>query len=287
MSSPHQSVPPAQSSHTPDLGSDTGPFPEARFRSDWLWLLGVFIGPLIVVVPLWLLRLQTDLTSTGVETRGLARTRRVPWSEIEGVRVPGFGRVYLRTTDGTEIPLPGVDFARLRALLVAARGRIQDPGVRVIGLTRLAHIAVFMVLMGVIFPFAGLPQVLWILFAIPIAMAVWIERTRTKVSADGLHLRTMFSTRHIDWSEVKGLRIPARGFLRVHLADDSDVSLPAVGYDRLRDLVEASDGRIPDPFVEPEDADEAELVASEVEEPITAEADEHGTTPSERDTSDK
>ncbi|WP_084515557.1 PH domain-containing protein [Nocardia acidivorans] len=257
MSSPHQSVPPAQSSHTPDPGSDTGLFREVRFRSDWLWLLWILIVPLIIALPLWLLRLQTDLTSNGVETRGLFRTRRVPWSEVAGVRVPGFGRVHLQTTDGRDIPLPGVDFSRLRSLILASRGHIPDPGVRVIGLPRLAHIAVFMVLMGVIFPFSGMPQVLWVLFAIPIAMAVWIERTRTKVSAEGLELRSMFSTRHIDWSEVKGLRIPRRGFLQLHLADDSDATLPAVSYDRLQDLVEASAGRIPDPFVEPEDADAA------------------------------
>ncbi|MEV6065550.1 PH domain-containing protein [Nocardia sp. NPDC052001] len=263
MSSPHQSVPPAQSSHTPDPGSDTGPIPQVRFRSDWLWLPGVLIAPLIIVLPLWLLRLQTDLTSEGVETRGLTRTRRVPWAEVAGVRIPGFGRVYLHTTGGEDIALPGVDFARLRALVLGARGHIPDPGVRVIGLTRLAHIAVFMVLMGVIFPFSGMPQVLWVLFAIPVAMAVWIERTRTKVSADGLELRTLFSTRHIEWDQVKGLRIPKRGFLQAHLADDSDVSLPAVSYDRLRDLVEASDGRIPDPFIEPEDADEVDIPESD------------------------
>ncbi|MFI1913271.1 PH domain-containing protein [Nocardia sp. NPDC020380] len=127
-----------------------------------------------------------------------------------------------------------------------------------IRLPRLAHVGVFMLLFCVAFPFFGWPAVLWILFAIPIAVAVWIERTRTTVSEAGIDTRTMFGGRHIDWSEVQGLKIPKRGFLRVHLTDETDVTLPAVGYDRLRDLAAASGGRIPDPFAEPEDDEEPE-----------------------------
>ncbi|RDI49185.1 PH (Pleckstrin Homology) domain-containing protein [Nocardia mexicana] len=113
----------------------------------------------------------------------------------------------------------------------------------------------------VAFPFFGWPAVLWVLFVIPAVVAVWIERTRTTVSERGLDLRTLFGSRHVDWSQIKGLRIPKRGYVRVHLLDDSEVALPAVGYDRLRTLVEASNGRIPDPFVRPE-ADDTELDAT-------------------------
>ncbi|WP_327144689.1 PH domain-containing protein [Nocardia sp. NBC_01327] len=127
-----------------------------------------------------------------------------------------------------------------------------------IRIPRLAHIGVFLLLFCAAFPFFGWPAGLWVLFAIPVAVAVWIERTRTTVSESGIDARSMFSSRHIDWSEVKGLRIPKRGYLQLHLADDSDVRLPAVGYDRLADLVAASGGRIPDPFIGPEDADAAD-----------------------------
>ncbi|MBF6238876.1 CFP-6 [Nocardia otitidiscaviarum] len=256
MSSPHQSVPPGRSSHTPAAGSDTGGYPSIRFRTDWLWIPAVAIVPLVVTFPLWLTRLQTVVSGNGLEVRGLFRTRRVPWQQISGVRIPGFNRVYATLADGSEIPLPGVDFGRIRTFVRATRGELADPGVRVIAIPRLAHLAVFVVALGALFPFAGWPQVLWILFAIPLALAVWVERTRTKISPDGLDLRTVRGRRHIDWDQVKGLSIPQRGYLRLHLADDSEVKLPAVGYDRLRDLVEASGGRIPDPFVEPEDEDE-------------------------------
>ncbi|WP_227980716.1 PH domain-containing protein [Nocardia spumae] len=122
---------------------------------------------------------------------------------------------------------------------------------RVIRIPRLGHLAVFILLFCVLFPFFGWPAVLWILFLIPITAAWWVERTRTTVSATGLDTRTMFGARHIDWSQVKGLRIPKRGFVRVHLSDDSEQALPAVSYDRLKDLVAASGGRIPDPFAQP------------------------------------
>ncbi|MVU76441.1 PH domain-containing protein [Nocardia sp. ET3-3] len=127
-----------------------------------------------------------------------------------------------------------------------------------IRIPRLAHLGVFILLFCVAFPFFGWPKVLWILFAIPLAVAYWVERTRTTVSDNGIDTRTMFGSRHIDWSEVRGLRIPDRGYLQVHLTDDSDVTLPAVGYSQLAVLVDASHGRIPDPFAEPEESDDAD-----------------------------
>ncbi len=122
---------------------------------------------------------------------------------------------------------------------------------RVIRIPRLGHLAVFILLICVAFPFFGRPAVLWFLFLIPIVAAWWVERTRTTVSAAGLDTRTIFGSRHIGWEQVRGLRIPKRGFVRVHLTDDSEAALPAVSYDRLKDLVEASGGRIPDPFAQP------------------------------------
>ncbi|MBL1079341.1 PH domain-containing protein [Nocardia sp. 2] len=124
-----------------------------------------------------------------------------------------------------------------------------------IRIPRLAHLGVFLLLFSVAFPFFGAPEVLWVLFAIPLALVVWVERTRTTVSDKGIDTQTMFKTRHIDWSQVKGLQIPKRGYLKLHLTDETDATLPAVGFDRLGELVVASNGRIPDPFVEPEEED--------------------------------
>ncbi|MEU1527199.1 PH domain-containing protein [Nocardia rhamnosiphila] len=117
--------------------------------------------------------------------------------------------------------------------------------------TGLSYLGVFILAMCVFFPIVGWPTGLFWLALIPLAVLVWIVRTQTTVSPAGLDLRSVFSSRHIDWAQVKGLSIPKRGFVRVHLDDDSEIPLPAVSYDRLRDLVDASGGRIPDPFVVP------------------------------------
>ncbi|MGW6334240.1 PH domain-containing protein [Nocardia rhamnosiphila] len=120
--------------------------------------------------------------------------------------------------------------------------------------TRLSFLGVFILAMCVFFPIVGWPAGLFWLALIPLAVLVWVVRTQTTVSPAGLDLRSVFSSRHIDWAQVKGLSIPKRGFVRAHLDDDSEVPLPAVSYDRLRDLVDASGGRIPDPFAVPDPA---------------------------------
>lgn len=120
--------------------------------------------------------------------------------------------------------------------------------------TRLSFLGVFLLAMCVFFPIVGWPAGLFWLALIPLAVLVWVVRTQTTVSPAGLDLRSVFSSRHIDWTQLKGLSIPKRGFVRAHLDDDSEVPLPAVSYDRLRDLVDASGGRIPDPFAIPDPA---------------------------------
>ncbi|MEV6136775.1 PH domain-containing protein [Nocardia sp. NPDC051990] len=170
MSSPHQSVPPAKSSHTPAAGSETGSSPE-----------------------------PTEPKQT----------------------------------------------------------------VQVIRITQMAHLGVVVLLFCVFFAFVGWPIGLWWLLLLPVAAAVWIERTRTTVSEDGLDLRTVFGSRHLDWAQVAGVSIPKRGFVRAHLTDDTNVKLPAVSYDRLRDLIRASNGRIPDLFAAEAAAREAEYEEAE------------------------
>ncbi|MEV4127621.1 PH domain-containing protein [Nocardia sp. NPDC049707] len=129
---------------------------------------------------------------------------------------------------------------------------------QVIRVTQMAHLGVVVLLFCVFFAFVGWPIGLWWLLLLPVAAAVWIERTRTTVSEDGLDLRTVFGSRHLDWAQVAGVSIPKRGFVRAHLTDDTDVKLPAVSYDRLRDLIRASNGRIPDLFAAEAAAREAE-----------------------------
>ncbi|QIS07702.1 PH domain-containing protein [Nocardia brasiliensis] len=120
--------------------------------------------------------------------------------------------------------------------------------------------------MCMFFMFVGWPAGLWPLLLIPVAVAVWVQRTQTTVSDAGLDLRTLFGSRHLDWSQLKGVRIPKRGYVRADLVDGTEVKLPAVSYDRVRDLAAASHGWIPDPYVVPKQSSgettEAESAAS-------------------------
>ncbi|MFC6012919.1 PH domain-containing protein [Nocardia lasii] len=147
-------------------------------------------------------------------------------------------------------------------LLVPRRTNTPTPGLHVIGVPRLAYIGVLVLAFCVFFPFVGWPAALWWLLLLPVIAVWWVTRTSTTVSERGLDLSTMFGKRHYDWAQVKGISIPKRGYVRARLVDDSEVKLPAVGYDRLRELIEASGGRLPDVFASAEEA-EAERVAAE------------------------
>ncbi|WP_406280781.1 PH domain-containing protein [Nocardia sp. NBC_00881] len=139
------------------------------------------------------------------------------------------------------------------------------PTTRVIRIPRLAFLGVFILLMCVFFPFVGWPAGLWWLLLIPVIVLVWVLRTQTSISDAGLDLRTLSGSRHLDWAQVKGVRIPKRGYVLADLTDGTEVKLPAVSFDRLRDLVAASNGRIPNPFAGPEETEEPEEAGSTVE----------------------
>lgn len=155
---------------------------------------------------------------------------------------------------------------------------------RIIRIPQLAYLGVLVLLFCVFFFFVGWPVGLWWLLLIPAAAVVWVARTRTVISESGLELRTVFKSRHVDWAELKGVSIPKRGFVRAHLTDGSEVKLPAVSYDRLRDLIAASNGRIPDLFAAAAEAKAQERDASEQAESTTAEPDANAA--SDKDSTD-
>ncbi|MFC9894441.1 PH domain-containing protein [Nocardia sp. NPDC127579] len=154
----------------------------------------------------------------------------------------------------------------------AAESATGGSEAKVIRIPQTTYIAVVVLFFGVFFFFAGWPIGLWWLLLLPVAAAWWIARTRTTVSDAGLDLRTVFGSRHLDWAELKGVSIPKRGYVRAHLSDESTVKLPAVGYDRLRALIDASGGRIPDLFAAAADAERA--AATEAETATAPKSDE-------------
>ncbi|MCA2206656.1 PH domain-containing protein [Nocardia rosealba] len=226
MSSPHQSVPPAKSSHTADETTATG----RPARPGGLRAAGP--GRLAAIAAVVLAYLIFVVVGTVQD-----------WSL--GLRI------------GLIVPTAVVVW-----LLIPRRESGPMPGVHVIGVPRLAYIGVLVLAFCVFFAFVGWPIALWWLLLAPVIAVWWVMRTHTTVSDAGLDLSTMVSSKHLDWAQVKGISIPKRGYIRARLADDSEVKLPAVGYDRLRELIEASEGRLPDVFAAAEEA-EAERIAAE------------------------
>ncbi|WP_232331734.1 PH domain-containing protein [Nocardia puris] len=144
---------------------------------------------------------------------------------------------------------------------------------KVIRVTRLNYLGVVVLALGVFIFIVGWPALLGWTAILPLFAIYWIERTRTVVSDRGLDLRTVTSSRHLDWDRIRGVSIPPRGWVRAHLTDDTEVKLPAVSYDQLRKFIEASKGRIPDLFAAAAEAARAEREAQKRAESAGGSAD--------------
>ncbi|WP_244231440.1 PH domain-containing protein [Saccharomonospora piscinae] len=109
-----------------------------------------------------------------------------------------------------------------------------------------ALIGVLMLFMGV-FPFAASAPYLMVFLLIPIVAAVWIMRTRTVATREGLTVRTLLGTKELPWAAVKGLRITPKSTVTAVCQDDTTVALPSVRTRHLPVLSLVSEGRLPDP----------------------------------------
>ena len=88
-------------------------------------------GPLVLLIPAavaaWVLRVGVDVGEGGVTAQSLFGRRRVPWSELAGIRVAGRGELWLVTTGGTEVRLPVMRARDLPRLAALSGGRIEVP----------------------------------------------------------------------------------------------------------------------------------------------------------------
>ncbi len=103
----------------------------------------------------------------------------------------------------------------------------------------------------------------FLLFLVPVAAAVWVVRTRTRVDEAGLHVRGLVGTRSMTWPEVATLRLVERGWVHAVPQEGADLELRGV---RIRDLGrvgEASGGRVSAPS--PDEAEAAAEHARELE----------------------
>ncbi|MFJ7218384.1 PH domain-containing protein [Amycolatopsis sp. NPDC098790] len=91
-----------------------------------------------------------------------------------------------------------------------------------------------------------IPYLQW-LYIFPIALAVFVVRTRTVANREGLAIRTMFGHRDLPWSALKGLAITKKSRVLAVLKDDTKVALPTVRTRHLPVLSLVSEGLVADP----------------------------------------
>lgn len=125
-----------------------------------------------------------------------------------------------------------------------------------------AHLAILLLLVCET-PVAFAAPGLLAIYLIPVALAVWVWRTRTVATAEGLVVRRLFTKKELPWSSLRGLRLAKRGQVSAETLDGAVVPLPAVRIRHLSALSLISDGRIDDPTEpppgsEPEPAEPAE-----------------------------
>ncbi|KAA9159475.1 PH domain-containing protein [Amycolatopsis acidicola] len=94
--------------------------------------------------------------------------------------------------------------------------------------------------------FADVPG-LWAMYVIPLGLIVFVIRTRTVATPEGLAIRTMFGHRELPWDALKGFSITKRAKVRAVLSDDSTIALPTVRARHLPVLSLVSNGRVKDP----------------------------------------
>jgi hypothetical protein len=83
-----------------------------------------------------------------------------------------------------------------------------------------------------------------VLLLIPVLAAVFIARTATFASSDGLRVRAAFGSRRLSWDEVRGLSVSERAVYAV--LDDGSVRLPCVRTNDLTAIARVSGGRLPE-----------------------------------------
>ena len=89
------------------------------------WTLVFLLVPIAAAA--WVLRTGVDVDDRAVTVRGAAGSRRVPWSELAGIRIGRRRNLWLVTTHGTEVRLPVLRAGDLPRLAAMSGGRIDVP----------------------------------------------------------------------------------------------------------------------------------------------------------------
>ena len=118
----------------------------------------------------------------------------------------------------------------------------------VLRLSRLGAVGIALGLLGAAPLVAAAPLALGWVLLLPVLIGGWALWVRTEVDTEAVTVRTLRGRRRLPWSEIDGFRFPRRSWARAALTDGTEVRLPAVGFNELREISAASGGRVSDPF---------------------------------------
>ncbi|MBD0024188.1 PH domain-containing protein [Gordonia pseudamarae] len=90
-----------------------------------VWLGWTIIVPVLLL--LWIRRVRTDVTDTGLHVVHTLGEKDLPWDRIRGLQFPKWSSVRAVLDDGSRVRLPAVTFRDLPLLSAASDGRIPDP----------------------------------------------------------------------------------------------------------------------------------------------------------------
>ncbi|MGH3941746.1 MAG: PH domain-containing protein [Pseudonocardiaceae bacterium] len=93
----------------------------------------------------------------------------------------------------------------------------------------------------------GIPG-LQVLYLGPLAIAVWLLRTRTVAGPETIVTHQVRGARSVTWSDLEGLRIDERSRVWAVLRGGKEIRLPSVRARDLPTLSSVSQGRLPDPL---------------------------------------
>jgi hypothetical protein len=124
---------------------------------------------------------------------------------------------------------------------------VTDPATVILRLPLTSLIGVFW-LAVCITPVALAVPGLLVLYLLPLALAVWLVRTRTVASRETVVAYRVWSRRHLTWLDLSGLRIDDRSRVWAILRDGEQVLLPVVRARDLPVLAAISGGRLPNPL---------------------------------------
>lgn len=126
-------------------------------------------------------------------------------------------------------------------------GRVTDSATVILRLPLTSLIGVFWLAMGIT-PVALAVPGLQVLYLLPLALAVWLVRTRTVAGPETVVAYRVWGRRQITWLDLSGLRIDDRSRVWAMLRDGEQVLLPVARARDLPVLAAISGGRLPNPL---------------------------------------